>query len=211
MMKKLLILFLVLLGTASTSQAAMVQFEVDGVIANLDGSYTVTPGDTITINLIADTACNGWEIYGVAEVDESGNQAIITYAGAASNLQANVAASVGDAGTVDNYQGALFSGPSAYFEGALAAGEVIMSFDYTIASDWDGSVAITIAPLESGKTYTHDGGSFTVGTSYANLGTDGEIAISSPLVLTPEPTTIALLGFGCMMLVRRKRAKVSSK
>jgi len=207
MMKKLLILFLVLLGTASTSQAAMVQFEVDGVTANLDGSYTVTPGDTITINLVADTACNGWEIYGVAEVDESGNQAVITYAGVASNLQANAAASVGDTGIIDNYQGALFSGPSAYFEGALAAGEAIMSFDYTIASDWDGSVAITIAPLEAGKTYTYDGSSFTAVTSYADLGEDGDIAILG-LTLVPEPATIALLSLGGLLLRKKRRSGI---
>lgn len=199
-MKKLLILFLVLLGTASTSQAALVWLEVDS------GS-TVAAGETITINLVADTACNGWEIGGVAEVDGSGDQATITYAGAVSNLQVNALASVGDTGTVDNYQGALFSGPGGYFEGALAAGEVIISFDYTIASDWDGS-EISIAPLESGKTYTYDGGSFTAETSYADLGTDGEIAISGLTLEVPEPTTIALLGFGCIMLVRRKRAKV---
>lgn len=199
-MKKLLILFLVMLGMASTSQATMVWFEVDS------GS-TVAAGETITINLIADAACNGWEIHAVAEVDGSGNQAIIAYAGTASNLQANPAVASMIQGIVDNYQGALFGGQSGSFAsdegvGSLAAGLVIMSFDYTIAQGWDGS-AITIAPLQAGKTYTYNGGSYTTETSYAYL---GEEYVPITGLTIPEPTTIALLGFGCMMLIKRKRA-----
>lgn len=198
-MRKLLILILVMLGMASTSQAALVWFEVDS------GS-TVAAGETITINLVADTACNGWSINAVAEVDGSGNQTIIAYPGAVSNLSTG---NVLQQGIVDNYQGALFGGQSGSSgsdeSGPLAAGQTIMSFQYTIASNWDGS-AIMIAPLQAGKTYSYDGGSYTAEMSYADLGTAGPTEISGQFVLTPEPTTIALLGLGCMMLVRKKRA-----
>jgi hypothetical protein len=199
MMRKLLILILLMLGMASTSQAALVWFEVDS------GS-TVAAGETITINLVSDTACNGWSINAVAEVDGSGNQTMVAYPGLVSNLSNG---NVLQQGIIDNYQGALFGGQSGSFgsdeSGPMAAGQPIMSFAYTISSDWDGS-AIMIAPLQAGKTYTYgDGQSYTAETSYADLGTDGPIEITGT-ILTPEPTTIALLGLGCMMLVRKKRA-----
>ena len=64
---------------------------------------------------------------------------------------------------------------------------------------------LTIAPLQAGKTYTYDGGSFEAERSYAYL-PDSQIDIIPEFILKPEPTTIALLGLGCMMLVKRKRA-----
>lgn len=187
---------MLVLGLVSAVQADYARFEVDS------GS-TVAAGQTITINLISDLPCNGWEISGVAEVDASGNQTVLTYGGTASNIQFNPAYSLIEAGFVDNYEGSLFGSYSVSFLGPLPAGESIMSFDYTINGSWDGS-AITIAPLEAGKIYTYAlGESYPVDASSADLGIPGNVLIQGLTI--PEPMTVALLSLGSLFLRRKKK------
>lgn len=148
--------------------------EADTAWFAIDSSSIIAAGETITIHLVSDSDCSGWDIYAVAEVDESEGQTILTYPGFVSNIQANAAASIGDAGTIANYQGSLFYVQSGSFgnddDPALAAGESIMIFDYTINPSWDGS-DIIIAPLAAGKTFTFGPDqSATVGASLINIG-----------------------------------------
>jgi len=201
-MKRLLVLFLVL-GLVSSANAALAWFEVDAA----DADYAA--GDTITINLVADAAVAAANIYYVAEMDSAGNQA--DFGGVASALNVAPSPAGRAAGALDNYQGALWSFEASSWNGAniVAAGSTIVTFEYTIASDWDGS-DIVIGALGVGKMWTIDGDGWEVedestldiftGTIYETQGGIGSVTLSS----VPEPMTIALLGLGGLFLRRRK-------
>jgi hypothetical protein len=192
-MKKALLVLVLVLGLVSSSQAGLIGFQ----LAN--GSL-VAAGQTVTINLISDQACNGWFIDGVAEVDAAGNQTYL--GGLVSNLQVNPSALSWGFNFINNYHGALFSSIGGVFFGTLPAGETILSFDYMINSMWDGS-AIIIAPLEAGKIYTcAEDFSYEVFSSMANIGIEGDAPIQALVI--PEPMTIGLFGLGGLLLRRKK-------
>jgi len=187
MMKKLLVLMLVL-GMASVSQAAWTGFVVGG-----SSEYSATAGETIRIDLIANTDWSATTWGGIVEasavngdgralasnvVDMGGAVSTdVVYAGAG-----NV--SIGEPGWLDNYNGNLICTVSASSTGAILPGDVAVSFDYTIDSGWGGT-NYYVAPLVDGQTYYYDGGSFTVGSTYSDIVGAGDVLIEG-LHIVPE-------------------------
>lgn len=201
-MKNLLILMLVL-GLASVSQAQTVGLTVGGL-----SEYEALVGaQTITIALIADLGCSGAFLGAVVEGDSAISTNTINMGGSIANPAAGTGAVVGDVAWEDNYNGALLSVFSVTASPAIAAGDVILSFDYTFT--WNGTDPIDywVAPLADGATYVYDGGSMPAALSYANLevgGTPTDIGITGVHII-PEPMTIALLGLGGLALLRRRK------
>jgi|GEM_PF-4652513 len=193
-MKKLLTLVL-LLGLATMTQAAVINLTVDG-----GTSAVVSPGDTVTVELIADTACSGWSISAVASSIVMADFA---------NLAAGAGFTVGD-GPFEEFglsglvpAGLLFDTYNAYHGTAAAIGAVLLSFDVQVPTDWNGS-AITIAPLAEGASFDVAGyGPYTAEESY---GTMNAVNVEiGGVTLTPEPITLTLLGLGGLALIRRRR------
>ena len=206
-MKKLLI-FMLVLCLASASQAAIVGLSIGG-----SSQYVATAGDVVTVNLISDAACSGANINTMVEgsasiastqVDWGG---VVTDQGSGNPITPGAGFTQASGSYLDNYQGGLFSTTSGTAVPAIAAGNVILSFEYTIDSAWDGT-PYWVAPLVSGATYTYSSsGSMTAATSYANLdvaGTPTNIDITGVRIV-PEPMTIALLGLGSLFLLKRRK------
>ena len=194
-MKKLLILLLVF-GMASASQAAVVGFSIGGA-----KEYTASPGETVSIDLVADTAYNGSEMMAVEGDDWVA--ANVLNKGGTSALPIGTTGVTITGGYLDNYNGVLFDYASAYASPAKAAGLVIMSFEYTLSTGWDGS-AYWVSPLVEGTSYEYASGAVdNAALSYARLGELGDIGITG-VKLVPEPMTIVLLGLGGLFLRRRK-------
>ena len=201
-MKNLLILMLVL-GLVSVSQAQTIELTVGG-----SSVYSATPGETITIDLIADLSCAGFELM-VVEGDASIATAVVDIGGTSAAL------TVGDkmtisVGYLNNYNGVLFDYYGGYASDPVVpqpAGTVIASFDYTISSAWDGITEYWVAPLVAGTSYEYMSGSFdSAALSYGNLNVAGvptNVGITG-LNIIPEPMTIALLSLGGLALLRRR-------
>ncbi|GAI45071.1 unnamed protein product [marine sediment metagenome] len=135
MMKKLLILTLVL-GMASVSQAVSTGFVIDG-----SSEYSATPGETVRIDLIADTPWSGTDWGGIVEAGavNTGGQAlaadVVNMGGTAGTVYTSMPnVSVTAAGYALNHLGNLLVTVSAYSTGAISPGTVTISFDYTIGS-----------------------------------------------------------------------------
>jgi len=204
MMKKLLI-FMLVLGVASVSQAALTGFEVDGYGSEYDGPL----GVTIRIDLIADTPWSAAVIGGVVEASavDTGGQALATNVvnmggavGSAVVYTSTSGVSVDESGWQDNYLGNLFCTVSAHSTGAISPGTVTISFDYTLPSTISSDY--WVAPLVGGQTYYYSGGSFAPGDSYSNL--EAVNVLIGGLHIIPEPMTVLLLGLGGLFLRRRR-------
>ena len=200
MMKKLLI-FMLVLGLASVSQAALVGLEIGGA-----KEYTATAGEVITINLVADTPYSS-SLLMVVEGDASVATAVVDMDGT-STLPVGGTGVVITEGYLDNYDGVLFDYVSAGASPVIAAGSVIMSFEYTVSSGWAGT-DFWLAPLATGTSYEWASGSFdTAALSQATLIPTGEDPIYNvPITgvhIIPEPMTVLLLGLGGLLLRRRK-------
>ncbi len=202
-MKKLLI-FMLVLGMASVSQAAIVSFTVDG-----SSEYVGTAGETITIDITSDSQCFGFGIGAVAETDGTRSQV---------NMGGYIAGEVGEeealtegaeqtltaAGYVNNYNGLLFDIAAGY--GDTDPCDVIASFTYTIGDSWDGS-DYYINALAMDTEYEWMEGEFETATfSYGALDVEGSTVNTEigGLHIIPEPATIVLLGLGGLLLRRRK-------
>jgi len=191
-MKKLLTLVL-LLGLATVTQAAVIGFEAVG-------GTVVDPGDTVTIQLKADTDCSGWSFHAVASSIVMSSFGSLT-AGAGATVSAGPYIDYGNSGILP--AGLLFDTYDAYYSTAASSGTVLMSFQVTIPTNWNGS-AITIAPLAAGETFKDlYGSTYTAVASYGNLAATN-VNIGG-VTLTPEPITLTLLGLGGLALVRRRR------
>jgi len=209
-MKKLLTLVL-LLGLATVTQAAIVQFTASGSSAiteyTPDGfqpisqSLAVSAGDTVTIQMKADTACSGWSISAVASSIVMADFANLATTGTVGPDSGYV--EWGLSGLVPD--GLLFDTYGATFAPAAAIGTVLMSFSVQVPTDWDGT-KIIIAPLAAGEAFdvADSDGPYEAVASYGNLeATDYNIR---GIELVPEPITMALLGLGGLALIRRRRA-----
>ncbi len=176
------LIILAILVISSAASGGIVWLEVDGADPNLPtGNYDVDPGSDITMIMVADADLVAiWtDILGTGEVK----------APISSNPYFNIAFD----GVIQNNGTQLITGISLShtmeFDGHhLDAGETIYSFTYTV-------------PDAPGTTVDIAGANVTVSfldwSSATSLG-------AATLNITPEPMTIALLGFGGLFLRRRR-------
>jgi len=209
MMKKLLI-FMLVLRMASVSQGAWTALVVNG-------SQTFDAlglgGTTITIDLIADTDWSGCVFGGVVEasVVDGDNQAydydVVDMGGAVGSavIYTSAAVNIIQSGYPINYLGNLFVTASADItSNPIPAGNVTISFDYTLPSTISPGTDYWVAPLAEGlRIFVGPGDSFTVPASYSTLVGVGDVLIEG-LHIVPEPATIVLLGLGVLLLRRRR-------
>jgi hypothetical protein len=205
-MKKLLI-FMLVFGLVSAAHAISINFELD--------SGTIGAGNTITIKVVADTTCDGILIGAVAEATSvnSDNQgtavadkdgAVVDQGSDVVLYSAYAGSTINQDGYVDNYQGVLWdigqvTGPT----GGIPANNTIVKFQYTIDSLWGGS-AYWVAPLAQGTTYYYAAGqSASAGASQGTFSGPTYVKIGGLQI--PEPATIAMLGLGGLLLLRRRR------
>jgi len=200
MMKKLLVLALVLV-MATVSQAA-IKFTATGEV---DHQLTVSAGATITINMVADGTCAGYEISAVEGASVNANGQIETIAnkgGTASNLSYD-GFTLDDSSGVKNYQGDVFAYLAAHLVGGVTAGNVLASFTYVVGP----TLGYWVAPFKDGATAAIPVDSVPANNydayGYGAVGTDTHQLVYG-LHLVPEPITIALLGLGGLFLRRRK-------
>jgi len=112
MMKKLLVLLMVL-GMATVSQAS-IKFTATGAVGS---ELTVSAGQTITINIVADGTCYGQEMTAVEATSVNGSghaTAIVDKGGTASALALGTGQSWADTAVLadsGNYNGALIAFP----------------------------------------------------------------------------------------------------
>jgi hypothetical protein len=168
-MKKLLALLLVV-GMASAADAAVVGLSVDGATVS-DGTEDISPGETITLYVVSDTANYPWLMEVSVLVSDATLGAPIFSTGAGTM-----------AGYVDYSDSIMwvYELSTAGAPGSIMAG-LQWSMDLT-----------AIPPPAPGW--------FTV-----NLGPYGEAPVSSIEFFVPEPVTIALLGLGGLLVLRRRK------
>ncbi len=201
-MKKFVLLMLIL-GLTSYAQAGVI-----GLYINGSQEYAGTAGETVTIELIADSGCSGASFSTLVEgdaaiattqIDMGGTVTLPTYTDSDFSIGS-------ESGYLDNYQGALFSVLSGTAVPAVTAGSVILSFEYTISFSWDGATGYWVSPLIADATYTYDGGTMSAVNSYGALGEagGGDILITGVHII-PEPMTISLLSLGGLIALRRRK------
>jgi len=215
-MKKLMVLMLVL-GLASIAQATpMIHLTATGAVGD---NLVVTPGQSITIQVIANETIYGFEMTAVEATSVNADKqatAIVDKDGVASALTLNTAVltasgtkRLADGG---NYNGTLvvyLGGYSVLEEGEdwPVAGTVLGSFTYVVGP----TVGYWVAPMIAGTgnlpfSATHASSPGDSMGGYGNLVGETESTQMGGLhLIVPEPMTIALLGLGGLFLRRRSK------
>ena len=203
-MKKLLI-FMLVLGLASVSQAAVANLTIGGAT-----EIVGTAGSTYTVQLIADLKCFAVTELMAVEVQNVNTDNQGTSWSASEAVAGTIAAlptagagmTISEAGYLED-KGVLFDWFSEYSIDGVAAGTVLASFNYTIPTSWGGT-DYWIAPLVPGTAYIDIlGDPYTAGASSASLFGPVTVGIGGVHII-PEPMTIVLLGLGGLFLRRRK-------
>jgi hypothetical protein len=170
-----------------------------GAIGFVPSKTNVTTGETITIRLISDSPCMGFSIDAVSDGDKGG---------LCSNLSFNSGLTILNPGYIENAHVDYWSdfGPYVLFDyaaacattSAIPAGATIFSFDYKADSILG---AVTIAPIISEPWWPIIMGAS--GSIYPPPG-DPQGITGCTITVVPEPMTVALLGFGGLLLRRRR-------
>lgn len=166
----------------------------------------VAAGATVTINLVADGQCDHFEIGGISDGSAGGS---------VSNLQVSdlMDLDLDFPGYIFNLihenTGYLFAYMTVNADNAVEAGTPLLSFDYTVSSQWDGLTEITVTPLAHDDPYFYYwDGELCEDVAYpsiASVAGTGGIPIQG-VTIVPEPATMALLGLGGLFLRRRRQA-----
>ena len=197
-MDKLASLILVVVLT-SLANAATVSLELDG------GGTTVTAGSTVTINITADwdvsdnagfnlkqstTSAAGNATAVAVGTLNAGFDSVVINPGTLVNTQSGTRFILIDRinGVIDSVSPAITAGVPLYSFDLLIPAGAVLNDTFTI-DDAFGAPVVTPGPDYS--TGIHGGG------DVSDIG-------ALTLTVVPEPTTMALLGFGCVFLVRRR-------
>jgi len=192
-MKKFLAIALVL---------AMVSVANAGVaFVRSDGLTTIGANETITLNLVVPASpAGGSSGFGIGAIDDG------DATGSLGSFAFHANVSQVDTGFIQNTEasggisGCLLSYASAYATtNNIAAGQVIFSMVYTAGSSVGSGVTFAVVPYND--WYHETGGDYQAPLSYIYVG--GVSNDIDPLVLTPEPMTLGLLGLGGLFLRRR--------
>lgn len=201
-MKKLIIALIVLASTPLAS-ATWIGFE-------LAGGSVIAPGNTVTINVIANLPCIIVEFGVVSDFGAGGavvDQGTLGEDAVYSSIMTSMTPS---RGIVDNYNGVLFHESGWSYVASVESWVPLVSFDYTINPDWDGVSDIVIAPLAVGTDYEYAPGlSDTAWRSYGALSYDypyDQIVVDISGLTIPEPATLLLFGLGSLALLKKRKA-----
>jgi len=197
---KLIIVFIALASTPLAS-AAWIGFEL------ADGSV-IAPGNTVTINVIADLPCTSVEFGVVSDFGAGGAVVDQGTLGEDATYSSIMTSTTPSRGIVHNYNGVLFHESHWGYLASAEAGVPLVSFDYTINPEWDGVSNIIIAPLAVGTDYEYAPGLFDTAWHSSGGLHDGDslVAVDIAGITIPEPGTVLLLGLGAMVVLRKPRS-----
>jgi hypothetical protein len=173
---------------------------------------TPTPGGTVTIELIADTAIDGWRMDGLTGPAGTSVSNFYAHPSAGANgWEAD------DPTYVDNftYGGLTYLWEKWHCESnsaTMPAGELLASFDLTIHSTWDGVTPFTLDLLGKDELYYWDASEDPDVMEWNPHGTYWQVQPSiklpiADLTIVPEPATLGLLAAGAVGLLTRRKSR----
>ncbi|MHC4457178.1 MAG: PEP-CTERM sorting domain-containing protein [Planctomycetota bacterium] len=231
MMKKILVLMLVL-GMASLANAAIISVTTDGLGDYGNAGTTATPladGETIALQIILEhNAYPSWSSYDGYVLDAmnvdlhvsgSGSLGVVmktTKTGDVTDLKHHAGFDVWSESNpliVSNQIASMMGGSLGYILGSAGANgtgpaspPTQLVWDLYVTNTGSGS-SISIDLTLGGSTHYWDysdpsGNAYpTASDKYATEGDLGDLTIYT----VPEPATVALLGLGGLLLLRRRR------